>query len=59
MPIEARLSVRSPSKQAAQATLQVEKEALKAKSPKSDKKKTGLSYKEKKELEALPDQIEA
>ena len=45
-------------RQAEQATLQVEKEALKAKSPKSDKKKTGLSYKEKKELEALPDQIE-
>ena len=45
-------------RQAVQAILQAEKEALKAKTPKIAKKKSGLSYKEKKELEALPDQIE-
>ena len=45
-------------RQAEQALLQAQKEASKAKVPKSAQKKSGLSYKEKKELEALPDQIE-
>lgn len=45
-------------RQAEQARLQAQKEAAAAKNPTPIKKKSGLSYKEKKELEALPDQIE-
>ena len=45
-------------RQEEQAALQAEKEALQAKAPKVTQKKSGLSYKEKRELEALPDHIE-
>lgn len=45
-------------RQAEQARLQAEKEAAEVKNSKPVKRKSGLSYKEKKELEALPDQIE-
>ena len=46
-------------RQEEQVALQAEKEAQQIKAPKPVQKKSGLSYKEKKELEALPDQIEA
>jgi ATP-binding cassette subfamily F protein uup len=45
-------------RQALQAELQAQKDAEQAKVSKPTKQKSGLSYKEKKELEALPDQIE-